>query len=404
MIPLDVPLSGGGIWAECPDGDDVRLVGSGKPCKGKVFSLNPLTPLKFDPHVWHASESWSKGRRVLLVAYNLKGYSKARPEQAQVLSQLGFPVGAPGAAFAKQGGDPDTSQKSQKAVKSKKPLNKKEGSVAAREEQSFKASAACASDEAQGRGSTNLGQGSVVVPSVGTSQNCALAGAQGGGSVVVDEGLVGAPGSSLARELIGPASLEHVVRGNHEALGLSEAWVAGRGSGCLGARCGACDKDSVGVCSLCERDVLSLDRFSKASPASLGHPEDESFVGGVCGGESAGPLDAPDAQQTTVGGQVEGPGVCGLVGSAGGDESRIACLREAECGALDGILLSSSGLGKVVPSLIPFFPDTWQPFESSALEDCEDEGSVSLGPCPSEVDPDESLKCLKEWLSDEGSV
>ena len=36
------------------------------------------------------------------------------------------------------------------------------------------------------------------------------------------------------------------------------------------------------------------------------------------------------------------------------------------------------------------------------MEGCEDEGSVSLGLCPSAVDPDVSLKCLKEWLSDEG--
>ena len=148
--------------------------------------------------------------------------------------------------------------------------------------------------------------------------------------------------------------------------------------------------------------MLSVGRFLKASPASLRHPEDESFVGGVCGGESVGPFDAPDAHQTNVGGQVEGSGVCGSVRSAGGGESRIACLREAECGALGGTSLSGSGLGKVVPSLIPLFPDIWQSYESCALEGCEDEGLVSLGLCPSAVDPDVSLKCLKEWLSDEG--
>ena len=419
VLPLAVPPLGGGIWAECPDGNDVRLVGPGKPCNGKVFSLSFLTPFRLDPHAWHASEPWSEGRRVLLVAYNLKRFSKSTPEQVQLLSELGFPGGAsfsavaglPEAAFEKQGGDSDTpqksqkaqkSQKSQKTIKSTKPLKKDEGSVTARKEQAFKASTACASDEAQGRGSMNLGRESAVVPSVDTSQTCAGAEAQGGGSVVVDEGLVGDLNSSLARELIAPANLARIGQGNDEALGLSKAWVAGRGSGCLGVECGACVKDSAGVCSLCERDVLSVGRSLKASPSLLGRFEDGSFVDGVFGEGFEGPFDALDARQPGVGVQVEGSGACGSVGSAGRDDSRIACLRKAECGALGGTSLSGSGLGKVVPSLLPCFPDTWQLYESGAFEGDEDEGSVSLGLCPGEVDPEVSLRNLKGWLSDEG--
>ncbi|CAE7310588.1 RE2 [Symbiodinium natans] len=269
-------------------------------------------------------------------------------------------------------------------------------------EQVFKASTACASDEAQGRGSMNLGRESVVVPSVDTSQTCAGAEAQGGGSVVVDEGLVGDLNSSLARELIAPANLARIGQGNDEALGLSKAWVAGRGPGCLGVECGACVKDSAGVCSLCERDVLSVGRSLKASPSLLGRLEDGSFVDGVFGEGFEGPFDALDARQPGVGVQVEGSGACGSVGSAGRDDSRIACLRKAECGALGGTSLSGSGLGKVVPSLLPFFPDTWQLYESGAFEGDEDEGSVSLGLCPGEVDPEVSLRNLKGWLSDEG--
>ena len=61
--------------------------------------------------MWHASEPWSEGRRVLLVAYNLKRFSKPTPEQVQLLSELGFPGGAsfsavaclPEAAFEKGG-------------------------------------------------------------------------------------------------------------------------------------------------------------------------------------------------------------------------------------------------------------------------------------------------------------
>ena len=80
ILPLRVPPSGGGgRWGTMLDGLLPRCGWQGR------CNLLPFQPCYLDPCKWHATEGWEEGSRVLLVAYSLKGISRATAEQRRSL-------------------------------------------------------------------------------------------------------------------------------------------------------------------------------------------------------------------------------------------------------------------------------------------------------------------------------
>ena len=59
---------------------------------GRVHSLNIHEPFFLDPHKWHASEAWDSGSRILAVAYAVKGVDKLGHTAVRELQGVGFPV------------------------------------------------------------------------------------------------------------------------------------------------------------------------------------------------------------------------------------------------------------------------------------------------------------------------
>ena len=94
VIPLEVPRKGGGIWVQDESGKDLRWVTPKQQAPGTVHQLSPLCPFLLNPHKWHATEDWSEGSRILLVAYSLKGLDKATEQQLQGLRDVGFKLTA----------------------------------------------------------------------------------------------------------------------------------------------------------------------------------------------------------------------------------------------------------------------------------------------------------------------
>ena len=102
VIPLEVPSNGGGIWVQDESGTDRRWVTPKQQASGTVHHLTPLCPFLLNPHKWHATEDWSEGSRILLVAYSLKGLERATQQQLQWLRDVGFQLTA---GDCQQGGD-----------------------------------------------------------------------------------------------------------------------------------------------------------------------------------------------------------------------------------------------------------------------------------------------------------
>ena len=94
IVPLDLPPSGagGGIWVEDPNGADIREVRTGLQVRGRVEPLQRLQAFHLDPHQWHSTEPWSSGRRVLLVAFSVKGSLLLTPQERADLLTVGFPL------------------------------------------------------------------------------------------------------------------------------------------------------------------------------------------------------------------------------------------------------------------------------------------------------------------------
>ena len=102
VIPLEVPRMGGGIWVQDESGTELRWVTPKQQALGTIHQLTPLCPFLLNPHKWHATEDWSEGSRILLVAYSLKGLERATEQQLQRLRDVGFQLTA---GDCQQGGD-----------------------------------------------------------------------------------------------------------------------------------------------------------------------------------------------------------------------------------------------------------------------------------------------------------
>ena len=92
VIPLQLPNEGGGIWVQDPNGCDVRQVTEKMVVPGRVHPLKIHEPFFLDPHKWHASEAWDSGSRILVVAYAVKGVDKLEHTAVRELQGVGFPV------------------------------------------------------------------------------------------------------------------------------------------------------------------------------------------------------------------------------------------------------------------------------------------------------------------------
>ena len=95
IIPLRMPAHGGGIWTQLKKGDniqgeiEVRNV-QGKLVAGQNLSLQEGVPLTLDPKVLHATQPWSRGHRVIIIAYCSGSLRKASQVEVNHLCELGF--------------------------------------------------------------------------------------------------------------------------------------------------------------------------------------------------------------------------------------------------------------------------------------------------------------------------
>ncbi|CAE7460074.1 unnamed protein product [Symbiodinium sp. CCMP2592] len=94
---LVLPLSrfrGGGLWVEC-EGGSMLIKHKGRQIGGEVLPVHSQAVV-FDPHKLHCTRPW-RGRRVVLVAFCLRGTERLTDEQKATLEKLGFslPDGIP---------------------------------------------------------------------------------------------------------------------------------------------------------------------------------------------------------------------------------------------------------------------------------------------------------------------
>ena len=90
LVPLCVPKVGGGVWCQSERGGDQRCLNNGKMIAGELWPLQVLTPFELDPRKYHASQAWSEGSRVVLVAYSLTAIQRAEQSTVGKLRQAGF--------------------------------------------------------------------------------------------------------------------------------------------------------------------------------------------------------------------------------------------------------------------------------------------------------------------------
>ncbi|CAE7255949.1 unnamed protein product [Symbiodinium sp. KB8] len=81
---------GGGVWCQAEKGGDQRCLNNGKMIAGKLWPLQVLVPFELDPRKFHASQTWSEGSRVVLVAYSLTAIQRAEQSTVWRLRQAGF--------------------------------------------------------------------------------------------------------------------------------------------------------------------------------------------------------------------------------------------------------------------------------------------------------------------------
>ena len=97
VIPVVSPKSGGGLWVELKDGDQVlgpvttRTDSSGRQRFGTTRPLERGKVMQFDARRLHATEPW-RGRRVVLIAYTPALAHKLDQQDITKMVRLGFPV------------------------------------------------------------------------------------------------------------------------------------------------------------------------------------------------------------------------------------------------------------------------------------------------------------------------
>ncbi|CAE7344971.1 unnamed protein product, partial [Symbiodinium necroappetens] len=90
LVPLCIPKVGGGVWCQAEKGGDQRCLNNGKMIAGELWPLQVLVPFELDPRKFHASQPWSEGSRVVLVAYSLTAIQRAEQNTVWRLRQAGF--------------------------------------------------------------------------------------------------------------------------------------------------------------------------------------------------------------------------------------------------------------------------------------------------------------------------
>ena len=97
VIPVVSPKSGGGLWVELKNGDQVlgpvttRTDSSGRQRFGTTRPLERGKVMQFDARRLHATEPW-RGRRVVLIAYTPALVHKLDQQDITKMVRLGFPV------------------------------------------------------------------------------------------------------------------------------------------------------------------------------------------------------------------------------------------------------------------------------------------------------------------------
>ena len=291
ILPLRVPPSGGGIWVERALGDDARWVTPKMRVAGEVQSLTPFQPCYLDPHKWHATEGWQEGSRVLLVAYSLKGISRATAEQRRGLQCTGFRLpGVCAAGDDQQGGDLHIDQKVQKPTPqvsctghvlefSPAHAHDLERSESHRDSERCEGRESAGGVESQGHFVCHMGRGD--------PGECAGPEWKRG---ILKCGKGGSRQASESRRVrwSGPA-----VECNVAEDAMSTCAVYHNSS------CPSCAKDPIGLCSIAERDVFSYASGSLSLPAPLGRSVSagwgarggDSFVGSREGGQDGDRVD-----------------------------------------------------------------------------------------------------------------
>ena len=99
LVPLVMPKSGGDLWVEIRQGDElvgevvVKEVQPGKQVAGQLYKLSPGRAVSFLPNRWHSVTPFS-GSRLVLTAYAVPTMGKLTQAQESRLLQAGFPFQA----------------------------------------------------------------------------------------------------------------------------------------------------------------------------------------------------------------------------------------------------------------------------------------------------------------------
>ena len=107
VVSLVMPRHGGRLWVALGPGDEVSgrlqvLEHKGKQIAGQLFDINPV--VSFAPHRLHATESWPRSqRRIVLLGYTVGCLSNMSEHDKHVLLEYGFRLPQ---SLAKGGGEP----------------------------------------------------------------------------------------------------------------------------------------------------------------------------------------------------------------------------------------------------------------------------------------------------------
>ena len=295
VIPLQLPNEGGGIWVQDTNGCDVRQVTEKMSVPGRVHSLKIHEPFFLDPHKWHASEAWDSGSRILVVAYAVKGVDKLGHTAVRELQGVGFPVESFLASNCALDSDGDCS-----AVTSNCALDS-DGDCSA-------VTSNCALDGGRSAVTSNC---ALDTPPDAVGQALGSVGDEGvGGSVPLFgvlrdscevekacSGILKPWGSSEKGRVVAPVKQVSwapvLVRACGTAVDHREGELHDRlfdaGVHVQPVGCTACERDTVGVCSARERDVINH-CAEEVSASPLRHGRDpalgtlDALSGKVCGG------------------------------------------------------------------------------------------------------------------------
>ena len=81
---------GGGLWIENDSGEDARQISPNNIRKGTVHDIR-RQPLRFDPGLWHGTESW-RGSRLSITAFTAGRWEQLSDEDKRQLRELEFPL------------------------------------------------------------------------------------------------------------------------------------------------------------------------------------------------------------------------------------------------------------------------------------------------------------------------